>query len=348
MEAVSKRSLFKEASIVKYNTSLDTSSNNANTNADESISNSKQEPQQAKSSMPNTNQNDTILFEKSMLAEGTSVPNQGQPDVEVASTRPILNTNSGPLTDQNFIEPTLVLDSSETESNTNHQAEQISTATKKRPEVVNHSFFFNSLNESTSNIRSAEKYNKVPPNANDILGTSYMGENSLSTTNYTMHSNSMRNDVTINQQQQHQSKDVINKSHENVIVARQETNEASEDTAPTTTTKTATTATDSGEFKVPSNPISSKNDSEETQFTDSELYRIDNLCQDMYEGHNKTLAGDELNDEVTDARKSALKSAHSVGAVATHKRNKMEFVCSLLKPDIKVNLYYINYSAVKA
>jgi len=75
-------------------------------------------------------------------------------------------------------------------------------------------------------------------------------------------------------------------------------------------------------FKVPTLPVS-KPDSLETQLlTDSELYVIDNLCKDMYSQHNQTLDGSEpINNELVASSK---------------KINRIEFVCSLLKPDMKV------------
>lgn len=88
-------------------------------------------------------------------------------------------------------------------------------------------------------------------------------------------------------------------------------------------------------FKVPqsdalgnpsNNDMKSKPDSLETQLlTDSELFVIDNLCKDMYSVHNQTI----------DGNCSILESGHA-NALEKKQAHKIEFVCSLLKPDKKV------------
>ena len=323
MEAVSKRSLFKDTSLIIHNASFDATTNNAS------------KENQAKTSKSSI-QNETILFEKSLIAEGSSVPNAQNQETndEIAeeatstSTRP----HPTPQSNNNFLEPTLILNSNDldTTAHNNHQSEEITVFPKKKPLDVNHSFFLNSLTEP-NNTRSTEKYDKLPPNANDILGTSFMNENSLSTTNYAMNSSSVRNDVSLNQQYQSHRISLPNASNKPV-------EEKKGTTSSENTEKTVSIAptNDSDQFKVPSLQASSKNE-EETQFTDSELYRIDNLCQDMYEGHNKTLVGEEIIDDASAAKKLPLKPALCVDSVASKKIKKIEFVCSLLKPDIKVN-----------
>jgi hypothetical protein len=65
---------------------------------------------------------------------------------------------------------------------------------------------------------------------------------------------------------------------------------------------------------------------EDSQITDSELNRIDNLCQDMYEGHNITICQDGISRTTTNV---------TANANIDKQRNRIEFVCSLIKPSIK-------------
>ena len=93
---------------------------------------------------------------------------------------------------------------------------------------------------------------------------------------------------------------------------------------------------DDGVFKVPlsdvlgnpsNNDVKSKPDSLETQLlTDSELFVIDNLCKDMYSVHNQTIDGN-----------CSILESGNVNALAKKQEHKIEFVCSLLKPDKKVS-----------
>ncbi len=93
-------------------------------------------------------------------------------------------------------------------------------------------------------------------------------------------------------------------------------------------TNTSIYPVDEPVFKVPSLPVS-KPDSLETQLlTDSELCVIDNLCKDMYSLHNQTLDGNNPANQF---------ELDNVLASSKKQLNRIEFVCSLLKPEKKVN-----------
>ena len=78
-------------------------------------------------------------------------------------------------------------------------------------------------------------------------------------------------------------------------------------------------------FKMPASNFNNKKEEETQLLTDSELNVIDNLCKDMYSTHNQTInEGSSLN--------------RSERTRKPNENNKIEFVCSLLKPDMKVLL----------
>jgi hypothetical protein len=83
----------------------------------------------------------------------------------------------------------------------------------------------------------------------------------------------------------------------------------------------------------------SKKEEEETQLlTDSELFKIDALCKNMYSSHNQTI-NNEFGELNTSVRSRSYPRASLVSGLAEKK--KMEFVYSLLNSETKVN--YINF-----
>ena len=212
---------------------------------------------------------------------------------QIADGTPNVNTNS------NYIEPTFILENNDnnTEAQPNIAAEENKSKKyflKKAPIIANHSLLLNSINEpSPSLTTNAENLPRYPPNANDILGDSYnVGENTLSTTiaATTITSLCVDNKIKIQEEQ------------------------------------TSTVESDVNKNLPPPTPPKVNKD-EDTQITDSELNRIDNLFQDIYEGHNKTMATE------TNSNLLAYK-CHSTASRSN--TQKIEFVCSLLKPEVKV------------
>ena len=76
-------------------------------------------------------------------------------------------------------------------------------------------------------------------------------------------------------------------------------------------------------FKMPPSNFGNKKEEETQLLTDSELYVIDNLCKDMYSVHNQTISEGSGLSRTERTRKPI-------------ENNKIEFVCSLFKPDMKV------------
>lgn len=150
--------------------------------------------------------------------------------------------------------------------------------------------------------------NNVPPAAADILGTSYMsaGGDSMQPTNSTV-----LGDIT----NKRKSQNFV----QNDLVSIKSSEQTSEKSLNN----------DENIFKVPSIEkfVSKEPDSAETALlTDSELFVIDNLCKDMYSVHNQTIDGSTSGNNL---------DMTTVSSLLPKKHDRVEFVCSLLKPDKK-------------
>ena len=191
----------------------------------------------------------------------------------------------------NSIEPTLILeDNGNLEVGSIVENKNKKFQLKKAPIIANHSLFLNSINEPSPSLatNATNVPHLLPPNANDILGVSYnVNENTLSTTIATT-------DTPVNKD----------------VKQREQTSMPAVDIKNMTET-----------------PPPETNKEEDSQITDSELNRIDNLCQDIYEGHNKTMATETSNNILANLKGQST---------SKNSNQKIEFVCSLLTKDLKV------------
>ena len=189
--------------------------------------------------------------------------------------------------------------------------------TPKPPPQMNNSINFDSMDITTNqigmvppNISMIQTFNDVnqssrrsdvnnlPPPAADILG------DSINPTNSTF-----LGDITNKRKSQGPTQNLA----QNEIVSTKPIEEAPRKSENI--------------FKVPS-VISSKmpDSAETTLLTDSELLVIDNLCKDMYSVHNQTIDG---------STSGNLLDMTTVSSLLSKRHDRIEFVCSLLKPDKK-------------
>jgi hypothetical protein len=235
-------------------------------------------------------------------------------------------------------------DDANKENLTTNQPVKSNTTPQKRPELAtekspartpfanksNHSILLDSMDtrddEQTANMTSNNPNmsitrtaaHKLPPAAEDILGVSYASASADSINVSYMPSGTPRLPAWKPKQ-----------------LPLTKPSPAKPKSA-TVNNKAAEATDDEAVFKVPTtdalgNPSnnSGKSNSLETQLlTDSELFAIDNLCKDMYSVHNQTI----------DGNCSILESASVVSA--KRQEHRIEFVCSLLKPDKKVKEFY--------
>jgi hypothetical protein len=258
-----------------------------------------------------------------------------QKESEAKEIRDKTLLNEEPSVMNSFLEPNLIEYRDSTDRTNSSVYSSDSNEKKQRKSKAqlqsNQSILFNSMNMSSSNLlpatldlnQSTTGLNvtagititsanmREPPNANDILGVSY-NDNNLDVTalNETRnHHVSLSSSVSTSR-----SSALSNRISSAVVLTAKNSSEPVEPVVST-----------GDSLALPSNR---KKDTETQLLTDSALFKIDNMCKELYTTHNQTIC-----EESSPTTKS--KSTESSNSSNESSKRNIEFVCSLLKPDMK-------------
>ena len=284
-------------------------------------------------------------FADSRLLFNSTVPNMDEAKMLNSSEMTILydknetnkmeeTRNDETIADDKGTEQTMAINQSESleatvilENSVNHSIRGEIPINRKNIET--HSFLFNSQNNSlnpmlalsttfTNSTVHGQQPNRIP-NAADFLGVSFSRDSLTFTApiNQSNHFEARKSDLSRTSNQKRDLDDAAC----SII-------ESTESEKETPNNKLMPIVTADVKKHTPTND-------EETQIlTDSELFVIDNICQDLYTTHNQTVDVRLL--DLDTKSKSLPRKSLAISTISAKQDKKIEFVCSLLKADIKV------------